>query len=119
VASSAGTYSVATGVSGAGERAGAEEGDARDVEAGEGRVDAPAGDAASSCSPRASERDTVGVVAGGGEGAGHEHAPGHRVVDAIRLGTVRVPEEHPWTAAIIELAHLVHLLSEAEAVEDA
>jgi len=39
--------------------------------------------------------------------AQHEHAPGHRVVGAVGLGAVCIPNEHPWPAAIVKLAHLI------------
>jgi hypothetical protein len=47
------------------------------------------------------------------------HAPCRRVEDAVGLGTLRVADENPWRAPVVELADVVELLDEGQAAEDA
>jgi hypothetical protein len=47
------------------------------------------------------------------------HVPCRRVKDAVGLGPLRVADEDPWHAPVIELVDVVELLDEGQAVEDA
>jgi hypothetical protein len=47
------------------------------------------------------------------------HTLCHRVEDAVGLHAIRVADEDPQSALIIELAYVAKLLDECDAVEDA
>jgi hypothetical protein len=47
------------------------------------------------------------------------HTPCRRVEDAVGLGALRVADEDPWRALVVELADVVELLDEGQAAEDA
>jgi hypothetical protein len=49
---------------------------------------------------------------------GDANALCHRVEDAVGLDALRVADEDPWRAPIVELANVVELLGEGETAKD-